>query len=63
MLEKNKMGRVSVEFFVANNCDVVDLGDGDNVLDKVKQLWGFRAVSIAGRRNSHCRNASWISLR
>ena len=38
MPEKNKMGRVTVEFIVANNRDVVNLPDTDNVLDKVKHL-------------------------
>jgi predicted aspartyl protease len=38
VLEKTEMGRVTAEFVVANNRDVVNLGDGDNVLDKVKHI-------------------------
>ena len=38
MLEKTKMGRVSADIILANNRDVVNLGDGDNVLDHVKHI-------------------------
>ena len=38
MLEKNKMGRFSVDLIIANNRDVVILGQRDNVLDRVKHI-------------------------
>ena len=38
MLEKTKMGRVFVDVILANNRDVVILGDGENVLDRVKHV-------------------------
>ncbi len=38
MPEKTEMGRVSVDIILANNRDVVNLGDGDNVLEHVKHI-------------------------
>ncbi len=38
MLEKSEMGRFSVDLVIANNRDVVLLGDSENVLDEVKHL-------------------------
>ena len=38
MLEKTKMGRVTADIILANNRDVVILGDDDNVLDHVKHV-------------------------
>jgi predicted aspartyl protease len=38
MLEKREMGRFSVDLIVANNRDVVNLGDGDDVLEHVKHV-------------------------
>ena len=38
MLERAEMGRVSVDIILANNRDVVFLGDGDNVLEHVKHV-------------------------
>ncbi len=38
MLEKSEMGRFSVNLVIANNRDVVNLGDADNVLEHVKHV-------------------------
>ncbi len=38
MLRKAKMGQVTAEIIVANNRDVVNLGDSDNVLESVKHV-------------------------
>lgn len=38
MLKKAEMGRVTADIIVANNRAVVNLGDGDNVLDHVKHI-------------------------
>ena len=38
MLEKNTMGRVSADIILANNRDVVNLADADNVLEHVKHV-------------------------
>ena len=38
MLEKTKMGRITAEIILANNRDVVNLSDGNNVLDQVKHI-------------------------
>ncbi len=38
MVRKNQMGRFSVELIVANNRDVVMLGDGEEVLSRVKHV-------------------------
>lgn len=38
MLEKNKMGRVFVDVVLANNREVVNLSEGENVLDRVEHV-------------------------
>ena len=38
MVNSNQMGRFSVDLIVANNRDVVMLGDGEDVLDRVKHV-------------------------
>jgi predicted aspartyl protease len=38
MVNSNQMGRFSVDLIVANNRDVVMLGDGEDVLNRVKHV-------------------------
>ena len=61
MLEKNKMGRVSADIILANNRDVVNLADADNVLEQVKHVV-VSGVVDSGCRTSSCRNALWTNF-
>jgi len=50
MLEKPEMGRFSVDLIVANNRDVVNLGDGHNVLEHVKHVMVSGVVDSGAAR-------------
>ena len=58
MMRTTGIGRFSVDLIVANNRDVVNLADGESVLDKVKHVL-FSGVVDSGARDSFCRNGSW----